>query len=134
MAAMAGELYSAELGRCVSKLSLDTTEINFRCRQVGLGPTCYTATLEGPDGQRNPERRDCTPDYRPFAALWAAPLTFFGIDVPVRDHLRLVQYPIPSSQIPESRLLVTTYRVRDHFTRTLIMPALRIAEWQTQRR
>lgn len=134
MAATAGQLHSTELGRCESRLATDTTEINLRCRQVGLGPPCYTVTLESPSGQRNPELRDCTPDYHPFAAPSAAPLTFFGIDVPVRDPAGIVQYPVASSQIPESRLLVTTYRVRDHFTRTVVTPALALAEWQTQLR
>jgi hypothetical protein len=89
-------------------------------------------TLESPSGERDPESRDCTPDYRPFPALWAAPLSFFGIDVPVRDTTGLVHYPIASSQLPGSRLIMTTYSVRDHFTRTLKTPTLALAQWQAQ--
>lgn len=132
LAATAGELRAAELGRCETKLNRDSTDISFRCRQIGLGPACYTLAIEDPKGERNPERRDCTPNYRPFAALWSEPLTYFGIDVPVRDYAGLVQYPVAISLIPESRLLVTTYRVRDHFTRTLTTPPLRLAQWQAQ--
>lgn len=134
MPATAGELHSTELGRCRSQLNTDATEISLRCKQTGLGPACYTATLESPGGQRNPESQDCTPNYRPFIALWSLPLTFFGIDVPVRDHAGLVQYPIASSQIADSRLILTTYRVRDHFIRTVVTPALRLGEWQAQPR
>ena len=132
MAATAGDLRAQELGRCQSQLKSDASEINLRCRQVGLGPPCYTVTLESPSGQRDPESRDCTPDYRPFPALWAAPLSFFGIDVPVRDTTGLVQYPIASSQISASRLVMTTYSVRDHFTRTLVTPTRELAQWQAQ--
>jgi hypothetical protein len=134
MAATAGYLESRELGRCASRLNSDTTKINVRCRQVGLGPTCVAATLEGPTGRRNPETQDCTPDYRPFAVLGAVPLNIFGVDVPVRDNTGLVEYPVPSAQIPESRLLLTPYSVRDHFMRTLMTPALMLADWQAQLR
>jgi hypothetical protein len=59
-------------------------------------------------------------------------LSFFGIDVPVRDTTGLVHYPIASSQLPGSRLIMTTYSVRDHFTRTLKTPTLALAQWQAQ--
>jgi len=50
----------------------------------------------------------------------------------VRDNTGLVQYPVASSQLPESRLLVATYGVRDHFTRTVVNPAFILEEWQAQ--
>jgi hypothetical protein len=59
-------------------------------------------------------------------------LSFFGIDVPVRDTTGLVQYPIARAELPESRLVMTTYSVRDHFTRTLVTPALQLAQWQAR--
>jgi hypothetical protein len=43
-----------------------------------------------------------------------------------------VHYPIASSQLPGSRLIMTTYSVRDHFTRTLKTPTLALAQWQAQ--
>jgi len=132
MPATTGDLRAPELGRCQSQLKTDASEINLRCRQVGLGPPCYTVTLESPSGQHDPQSRDCTPDYRPFSALWSAPLSFFGIDVPVRDTTGLVQYPIARAELPESRLVMTTYSVRDHFTRTLVTPALQLAQWQAR--
>jgi hypothetical protein len=59
-------------------------------------------------------------------------LSFFGIDVPVRDTTGLVKYPIASSQISASSLIITTYSVRDHFTRALVTPTLPLAQWQAQ--
>jgi hypothetical protein len=50
----------------------------------------------------------------------------------VRDTTGLVHYPIASSQLPGSRLIMTTYSVRDHFTRTLKTPTLALAQWQAQ--
>ena len=88
--------------------------------------------MEAPNGQRNPESQDCTPDYRPFAVLGAVPLSIFGADVPVRDNTGLVQNPVASAQLSESRLLVTPYSVRDHFTRALVTPAIRLENWQAQ--
>jgi hypothetical protein len=134
MPALAGELRSRELGRCASQLSRDLTEISLRCRQVGLGPVCYAITLAGPSGARNPEIADCTPDYRPFAATGSGPLTFFGIDVPVRDRAGLVEYPVTSSQLSDAQLLLTTYSVRDHFTRTLTTPDLLLESLHAQLR
>lgn len=134
MAATAGDVRSTELGRCQSHLKGDASEINLRCKQVGLAPACFTVTVEDPMGNRNPESQTCGDlDYRPFSALWSAPLTYFGTDVPVRDTSGLVQYPVASSQIPQSRLLMTTYSVRDHFMRTVVTPNLPLAHWQAQR-
>jgi len=132
LAATTGKLRTAELGRCETKLSRDAVNIRFRCKQVGLGPVCYTLAIEAPNGQRDPETQACTPNYRPFAALWSEPLTHFGVDVPVRDESGLAQYPVAASLLPESRLLVTTYRVRDHFTRTLVTPELLLAQRRRQ--
>jgi hypothetical protein len=133
MSAPAGDLRSAELGRCQSHLKGDASEINLRCKQVGRGPACFKVVLEGPSGQRNPESQDCSPDYRPFAALWSSSLTYYGIDVPVRDTAGLVQYAVATAQIPESRLIMTTYSVRDHFTRTVVTPTVELAQFQEQR-
>jgi hypothetical protein len=133
MAAPAGDLRSAELGRCQSHLKGDASEINLRCKQVGLGPACFKVVLQGPNGQRDPASQDCSPDYRPFAALWSSSLSYYGIDVPVRDTTGLVQYPVATSQIPESRLIMTTYSVRDHFARTVVTPTVRLAQLQEQR-
>jgi hypothetical protein len=134
MPAIAGSLRSAELGQCASRLNGDATKIYLRCRQVGLGPTCLALTLEGPNGERNPESDDCSPDYRPFAVLGAAPLSIFGSDVPVRDNTGLIQYPVASAQLSESRLLIKPYSVRDHFRRTLAIPALLLESWPPQLR
>ena len=134
MAATSGELTAAELGRCQSQLKSDSSEINLRCRQQGLGPTCYTVTLEAPDGRRNPDSPDCSPNYRPFTALWSAPMTFYGIDVQVHDATGFVQYPVPPSQFADSRLLVTTYHARGHFANTATTPLLRLANWNARPR
>jgi hypothetical protein len=132
LAAITGELRAAMLGRCATKLSRDSVSIRFRCRQVGLGPLCYTLTVVGPNGQRDPESQGCAPNYRPFAALWSEPLTHFGIDVAVRDDSGLVQYPVAASLLPDSQLLVTTYAVRDHFMRTLVTPPLLLVQQRAQ--
>jgi len=132
MAATSGDLRTPEFGRCQSRLKSDISEINFRCRQQGLGPLCYVVTLVAPDGRRDPDSPDCSPNYRPFAALWSAPLTYFGTDVQVHDATGFVQYPIPSSEFAESHLLVTTYRVRGHLSRSFATPALRLADWNAQ--
>lgn len=132
MAATSGELSSPELGRCRSQLKSDISEINFRCRQQGLGPTCYVLTLVGPDGRRDPDSPDCSPNYRPFAALWSAPLSFYGIDVQVHDATGFVQYPVPPAEFAQSQLLVTTYRAHGHLARSFATPALRLADWHAQ--
>jgi hypothetical protein len=134
MAATSGELTAGELGRCQSQLKGDLSEINLRCRQQGLGPTCYTVTLEAPDGKRDPGNPDCSPNYRPFTALWSAPMTFYGIDLQVHDPTGFVQYPIAPSLFADSRLLVTTYHARGHFVNTATTPPLRLANWNARPR
>jgi hypothetical protein len=134
LAASEGDVRAAELGRCQSHLKGDASEINLRCKQVGLAPACFSVMVEDPNGIRNPESQTCGDlDYRPFAALWSAPLTYFGTDVPVRDTSGQVQYPVASSQIPQSRLLMTTYSVRDHFRRTVVTPDFPLAHWPALR-
>ena len=132
MAATSGDLRAPELGRCRSQLKSDVSEFNFRCRQQGLGPACYVVTLVAPDGKRDPDSPDCSPNYRPFAALWTSPLTYFGIDVQVHDATGFVQFPIAPSEFAESHLLVTTYRARGHLARSLATPVLRLADWPAQ--
>ncbi len=132
MPAISGDLRTPELGLCQSQLKSDISEINFRCRQQGLGPDCYVLTLVAPDGRRDRDSPDCSPNYRPFAALWSAPLTYYGNDVQVHDASGVVQYPVAPAEFADSHLLVTTYRAGEHFARSFATPTLHLADWHAQ--
>lgn len=130
LAAEQGTLQAPEVGRCATRLESSGLSIIFRCRQIGPAPFCFSAVLLGPDGRRDPEVWKCDPDYRPDLPGFTNVLRFYGLEVPVRDPLGPAQLPVSPAELSRSYLLVSFYGVRDHLTRTLVMPDIRLAAWR----
>jgi hypothetical protein len=117
MSAIDGEIRSATLGLCRSQLEEDSVTV--RCRQVGGAPFCLSATLYGPDGAHNPEVRKCQPDYRPYMPAFVFMLSYFGLELPVRDPSGAAHYAVDSSRLDGSYFVLKVYEQREHFTRTV---------------
>jgi len=124
MAAMDGELRSSEIGLCESKLDRDGVTVG--CKQIGRAPFCYSATLYRLDGSHNPEISKCTPNYRPFGSTLSDTLSFFGVNLPVRDRSGLARYPIDASLAADAYVLLRIYKERDHFKRDLTTTNYRV--------
>jgi hypothetical protein len=122
IAALDGELRAADIGLCAT--ALDRNAVYVRCKSAWQSPFCYSATLYDPQGHHNPEVFKCVPDYRPFWPALIDPLSFYGVDLPVRDRYGVAQYAVDPSALASSYILLKIYRERDHFTRSFAVAAL----------
>ena len=129
IAALDGELRAADMGRCATRLAQDGGTIQVHCIHVGSAPFCFSATLYGPRERHNPEvfgSRD--PDYRPYLPSLTELVSSYSLDVPVRDRFGLVEYSVDPSELARSYLLIKIYGVREHFTRSAVIPRTKLAE------
>ena len=55
----------------------------------------------------------------------------FGIGLPFHDISGLAQYPVDGSQLAESQVVLRTYKPLDHFTRRLVIPEIRLKDWES---
>jgi hypothetical protein len=123
--AVDGEFRSSDLGLC--RTAADSNGLHFRCRQIGRAPSCYAATLYGPDGRHNPQVLECSLDYRPYIPSPMNIINFVAIDLPTHDASGLAHYDVDLADLPHAYLIVTVYRPREHFRRT-VTTALHLAE------
>ena len=121
------------LGRCSTKMDDDGDEIELHCIEAGLQLSCGAAFLEHvPSGQRNPAAFGCRPNYAPFLdQLVPDGLSRFETEIPFHDLSGLTKYPVDAAQLPESRVVVRVYQAQDHFTRQLVIPEIRLSDWES---
>jgi hypothetical protein len=117
LAALDGELRSADIGSCATLL--DRNEVMLRCKTIGHAPYCYSATLYAPDGRHDPEVLKCVPDYRRFVPEFLNVLGFYGADLPLRDRYGMVHYALDESELANAYVLLKIYREGAHFKRSL---------------
>lgn len=133
MPAIDGSSRSDGFGWCRTQLDQDGDDVEVACLTIRSAPTCIGAILENPTaGRANPERLSCAPDYIPFA-LHVLPdaLSQFGGGVKFRDPQGLIRFPVDGSQLSNARVRLTSYRPVAHFTRRVVIPELRPADWIT---
>jgi hypothetical protein len=121
-------------GRCKTKMDEAGTNVELRCIEPGKGPICGTAFLENASsGAQNPPRSFCESEYRPFGDK-PLPDNFarFGINLPFRDPSGLAKFPVDGPQLPQSRVVIRMYEPEDHFTRSLVIPNIRLRDWEAQ--
>ena len=84
------------------------------------------------EGQRNPAQTGCDPDYAPYFGRYfpidAIGRTFFTL--PFRDATGLAKYPVDGPRLAKSRVVLRLYEAKDHFTRRLVTPEIRLRDWQ----
>jgi hypothetical protein len=131
--ALNGDQRMPDLGWCATKVNFSGTSVNFRCLQAGRAPSCSTLFLEHPpSGRRNPAISSCSPDYAPYLRRSVPDaMGRFGRNLPFRDSTGLAQYPVDGSQIAESQVVLRTYQPQDHFTRRLVIPEIRLKDWES---
>lgn len=127
-----GEQPLADFGTCATRVDRDGDEIELACLDTKRPPSCFSAVLEhAPSGLKNPEIFSCTPNYAPFSAnLLPSIVSRFGGGVPFFDPSGLRTYPVNASKLAESRLVLTAYEPQSHFTRKLIIPEIRLSDWE----
>jgi hypothetical protein len=109
------------------------TAVELRCIEPGKGPICGTVVLENVStGAQNPPRSSCRSDYGPFSDQLPDNLTRFGANLPFRDPSGLAKFPVDGSQLPQSRVVIRMYGPEDHFTRSLVIPRIKLSDWEAQ--
>ncbi len=121
-------------GWCETKLNEVETAVELRCMQPGKGPSCATLLLENETtGQRNPARSSCQGDYSPYSGWYFGDnMAHFGANVPFRDPSGLAKFPVDGPQLPNSRIVIRVYEPEDHFTRSLVIPEVKLKDWEAQ--
>ena len=84
-----------------------------------------------PSGRRNFSQFQCQGDYAPFYnEVFTTPPPIRNI--PFRDLTGLAKFPVDGAQLGESQIVIETYQPVDHFTRTVVIPSMRLKDWTAQ--
>ncbi len=121
----------AGLGLCHSGLDAEGDDVTIGCLSTARQPSCLTAYLEQPTtGLKNPEAHYCIRDYSPalVAKFWPDAIHRARGEVAFFDLSGMVRYPVDGSKVAAARLVIKTYDVRDHFTRHVDTPVVRLAD------
>lgn len=121
-------------GWCQTKVNESGTAVELRCIEPGDGPICATVLLENPSADKqNPGRFFCFSNYGPFRNH-PLPDNFarFGTNLPFRDLTGLTKFPVDGAQLPQSRVVIRMYEPEDHFTRSLVIPEIKLGDWEAQ--
>lgn len=134
IAALGGDERMPNFGWCRTRMNGAETSIELRCMQPGKGPNCATLFLENQvTGQRNPARSSCHGDYSPYSGWYFGDnMAHFGANIPFRDPSGLAKFPVDGPQLPNSRVVIRVYEPKDHFTRSLVIPQIKLEEWEAQ--
>ena len=122
-----------DLGRCSTEMDDEGDDIQLHCMQAGHAPSCASVFLEHvPSGRKNPAAFSCSPNYAPFLVQFVPDgITRFGGEIRFHDLSGLAKYPVDASDLPKSRLVIRVYQAQDHFTRQLIIPEIRLSDWES---
>jgi hypothetical protein len=131
MPAAGGSARLNGLGWCATRIDGEGDDVQLRCLETRRAPYCFTAFLEHtPSGVRNPARHVCEPDYTFFRTnLWPDALSRLEGELPFFDRSGLAHYPVDGPKLARSRLVINTYEPRDHFTRQLNTPVIRLSDF-----
>jgi len=118
-------------GRCQTKLDNDGDDIELGCEKPGAAPACTSVTPEYPsNGLRNPENFTYDPDYAPYSVhIVPDVMSQFDDDIKFLDLQGLAKYPVNRAQLDEACLILRSFRPAAHFTRRLVIPAIRLDDW-----
>jgi len=132
LAARDGDQRMPGIGWCATKVNDAGNRVLFRCLQPGERPSCLAVVLEHtPTRQRNPEVSLCVPDYTPYPGhTFPDALSRFGGTLPFYDSSGLVRYPVGGPQLSEARVVVTAFQPMAHFVRRVVIPAVRLQDWE----
>ena len=134
MPALEGDERMPGWGWCQTKVNEAGTAVELRCMEPGDGPICGTVLLENPSrDKQNPGRLFCYSVYGPFRNN-PLPDNFarFGTNLPFRDLSGLTKFPVDGAQLPQSRVVIRMYEPEDHFTRSLVIPEIKLGDWEAQ--
>jgi hypothetical protein len=135
--ALNGDARIPNLGHCITRMDDDGDEIQVNCIQAGAAAMdCTSGFLEHtPSGRRNPERFYCWPNYSPYFGQYLPDAMTRGrAEFPFHDLAGLARYPVDSSQLRESWVVLRIFQPQEHFKRQLRIPEIRLSDWESRER
>ncbi|MBV8207513.1 MAG: hypothetical protein JO041_12025 [Acidobacteria bacterium] len=130
LAAFGADERLPQLGWCKSRINAGQTAVQVRCFQPASAVDCGSAFLEDTStGLRNPARQACQPSYSPYVDSIYDSTGRMGMTLPFRDPAGLAHYPVSGEQLAQARVVVRAYKPAAHFTRQLVIPNVRLGEW-----
>lgn len=123
------------IGWCQTRINENHTEVELRCLQIGHPSQCMASWLANPaSGRRNPDVHGCRGSYSPWFGRYKPLVTtaFAGTNMLFRDPSGLIHYPVNASQLRNSVVMLRTYQPEAHFTRTLTIPNIKLADFTVQ--
>ena len=120
------------IGWCATKIDDAGTRVWLQCLKPGERPPCLAVVLVHPPTRtRNPEISLCAPDYSPAPGhVMPDALSRFGSRLPFSDPSGVIRYPVGGREFSEARVLVTNFRPTAHLVRQLIIPSVRLRDWE----
>jgi hypothetical protein len=116
----------AGLGTCATRISPRDSRAELGCAVAGLLP-CATWLVENVrTGQRLAGNAEygCIPNYSPyFGRLGTESISYFP---------RLGGFAMDQSQLKDARVVFGIYRPVAHFTREVVIPEIRLADWRPE--
>ena len=130
--ALGGDQQMPEIGRCTTTPDDEQDDVVFRCIVPGRHVDCKTVFLENvASGRRNPEQFFCRADYAPYPlSIDPDVMGREGVGLPFRDLNGMAHYPVDGNQLPQSQVVLRTYRPVEHFTRRLVIPQIKLSDWE----
>jgi hypothetical protein len=119
------------LGLCSTGIDAEGDDVMVGCWSTARQPSCVSAYLEQPStGLKNPESHFCIPDYAPalIAQFWPDPIHRMGGEVRFFDRTGMVRFPVDGAKLATATVNIKTYDARDHFTRHIDTPVIRLAD------
>jgi hypothetical protein len=111
-----------EAGRCATRMNSDDTQIEFGCLVPGRTSCVITFIQNAHTGTITAQDRDCRPDYAPyFGRLEGDSLS--------RTYANFLVQGVNTSELKDSQVVVRVYRPLAHFTRHVVIPDIRLADW-----
>ncbi len=131
LAAVGAHQFLPSLGLCGTRIDAEGDDVQGSCISTAKQPSCFTTYLEySPTGLRNPEAHVCQPDYTPavMGSIWPDALFRTGGEVHFFDRTGMVRYPVDGAKLAAAKLVIETYDARDHFTRHVDTPVVRLSD------
>jgi hypothetical protein len=127
--ALNGRARFPDLGRCATWLNAAETNVRVGCVPLEETPAYAGLRLEHiPSGQASLQFQCQAGSYAPYfdALLVTPPPTR---ELPFRDISGRVKFPVDASHLAESQIVIEPYAPVDHFTRTVVIPSIRLRDW-----
>jgi hypothetical protein len=132
--ALGGAEETADGTKCQTRINDQQTAVEGFCSGGPPAP-CFHSFLEHiPTKERNPDRFGCG-HFASIAGivlnpLFPARLMPPFVNLPFRDSAGLAHFPVDGSKLKESRAVLQFYRAKDHFMRTVVIPEIRLVDWE----